>query len=135
MVPVSVLRKFFYASVIFKLSGHQLRGLFFVAHLLSFFFGYFFAMPCQYMNSISAFVKTRPIPYHPRYAECALRVTTTPRLSNFYHFYLNHVLMKGGLMHFQKIYIQASLRRLMRRNLILFITQYQPRPANTCRSR
>ena len=102
MVPVSVLWKFFYASVNFKLSRYQLRGLFLVAHLLSYFFGYFFAMPWQYMNCISAFVKTRPIPYHPRCAECALRLITASRLNNSSHYYLSHVLRKGGLMYFQK---------------------------------
>ena len=137
MVPVSVLRKFFYASVNFKLSRHQLRGLFLVAHLLSYFFGYFFAMPWQYVNCISAFFKTRPIPYHPRCVECALRLITTSRLNNSSHHYLSHVLRKGGLMHLQNIYIyiQASLRRRMRGNLILFVIQYQPRPACACRSR
>ena len=45
MVPVSVLRKFFYASVNFRLSRHQLRGLFPCSASTFLFFGYFFAMP------------------------------------------------------------------------------------------
>ena len=86
------------------------------------------------MNCILAFVKNRPIPYHPRYAECVLRVKTIPRLNNFSHCYLNHVLRKGGLMHFENNIYTGQPAQADETKLNSIYNLVSTSPACACRS-